>query len=280
MLEKTFGDFLFASFCDENGICPSRLQGKLVFKVSRYIAKTLYGEDDEDEATTERRKTNMEEPKLLGLNPGEITQMMIKPIVLKLAKGGFSIRHRRSITPVPKVQHFCWLSFWSMLLVSAFLLALAAFLFFVKRFSSSLALSCLVVGRTVHCLMSFIDCCSSFLKYVNVFLLSCWLDFSRFTPPIVVYSPRVLLSVYVYDAHSDSAFSLYSVLLLLLYSGALKYDRCLHGSPPRSICVSHSSFSVAFIANFGSCESCFETASIRISFLRNGNIIIKLEQID
>ncbi|KAL8551660.1 hypothetical protein ACS0TY_000656 [Phlomoides rotata] len=174
MLEKTFGDFLFASFRDENRTCPSCLQGQLVFKVSRlgagyfigcdqhpkckYIAKTLYGEDDDDEATIERRKTNMEEPKLLGLNPGSNERVLLKsgpygyyvqlgedrkghlpkrasvsqikdvssitledaldllqypitlgnhpdddqPIVLKLAKGGFSIRHRRSIAPVPK----------------------------------------------------------------------------------------------------------------------------------------------------------------------------------
>ncbi|KAL8553585.1 hypothetical protein ACS0TY_002048 [Phlomoides rotata] len=69
MLEKTFGDFLFASFRDETRTCPSFLQGQLVFKVNRlgagyfigcdqhpkckYIAKTLYGEDDDDEATIE-----------------------------------------------------------------------------------------------------------------------------------------------------------------------------------------------------------------------------------
>ncbi|KAI3458916.1 hypothetical protein Pfo_015579 [Paulownia fortunei] len=173
MLEKTFGDFLFSSLRDGNRTCPSCLQGMLVFKVSRfgagyfigcdqhpkckYIAKTLYGEDD-DEITPEHEKNNVQEPKLLGLNPGSNEKVLLKcgpygyyvqlgedrkghlpkrasvsrikdvdsitledaldllqypvtlgnhpddgqPVILKLAKVGFSIRHRRTIASVPK----------------------------------------------------------------------------------------------------------------------------------------------------------------------------------
>lgn len=45
MLEKTFGDFLFASFRDDNRTCPSCLQGQLVFKVSRLGAGYFIGCD-------------------------------------------------------------------------------------------------------------------------------------------------------------------------------------------------------------------------------------------
>ncbi|MCD7453592.1 hypothetical protein HAX54_021535 [Datura stramonium] len=173
MLEKTFGDFLFASLPDESRTCPSCLQGTLIFKVSRfgagyfigcdqhpkckYIAKTLYGEEDED-ITSEDAKRNVEPPKLLGVNPSSNEKVLMKngpygyyvqlgedkkgyvpkraslsqvkdvssvtledalellrypvtlgnhpddgqPVVLKLAKFGFTIRHRRTIAPVPK----------------------------------------------------------------------------------------------------------------------------------------------------------------------------------
>ncbi|GFQ04534.1 DNA topoisomerase 1 [Phtheirospermum japonicum] len=151
MLEKTFGYFLFSALPDGNKTCPSCLQGMLVFKVSRfgagyfigcdqhpkckYIAKTLYGEDEEDN-TPEHQKNNVQEPKLLGLHPGSSEKVFLKsgpygyyvqlgedrkghlpkrasasrgkhpddgqPVVLKLAKVGFSIRHRRTIGPVPK----------------------------------------------------------------------------------------------------------------------------------------------------------------------------------
>ncbi|CAA0814427.1 DNA topoisomerase- type IA- core [Striga hermonthica] len=174
MLGKTFGSFLFSSLPDGNRTCPSCLVGTLVFKVSRfgagyfigcdqhprckYIAKTLYGDDDED-ATPENQKTNnVQEPKLLGLNPGTNEKVFLKtgpygsyvqlgdnvkghapkrasaswikdvrsitledalellkypltlgnhpddgyPVLLKLAKTGFSIKHRRSVAPVPK----------------------------------------------------------------------------------------------------------------------------------------------------------------------------------
>ncbi|KAL3649668.1 hypothetical protein CASFOL_006071 [Castilleja foliolosa] len=173
MLEKTFGYFLFSALPDGNKTCPSCMQGTLVFKVSRfgagyfigcdqhpkckYIATTLYGEDDEDN-TPEHQKNNMQEPKLLGQHPGSSEKVFLKngpygyyvqlgddrkghlpkrasasrikdinsitledaldllqypvtlgkhpddgqPVELKLAKVGFSIRHRRTIGPVPK----------------------------------------------------------------------------------------------------------------------------------------------------------------------------------
>ncbi|CAL5402335.1 hypothetical protein CsSME_00025706 [Camellia sinensis var. sinensis] len=173
MLEKTFGDFLFSSLPDKSRSCPSCLEGTLIFKVSRfgagyfigcdqhpkckYIAKTLYGDDDDEDVTPENNGT-VEEPKLLGLHPGLNEKILLKngpygfyvqlgedrkgylpkrasvsqvkdvnsitledaidllrypvtlgnhpddgqPVVLKLAKFGFSIRHRRTIAPVPK----------------------------------------------------------------------------------------------------------------------------------------------------------------------------------
>ncbi|XP_059662989.1 uncharacterized protein LOC132308787 isoform X2 [Cornus florida] len=172
MLEKTFGDFLFASLPDESRTCPSCQEGTLIFKVSRfgagyfigcdqhpkckYIAKTLYGDDDEEDAP--QNNNTAEEPKVLGLNPGSNEKVLLKngpygyyvqlgedrkgytpkrssicqiknvdsitlddaleflrfpltignhpedgqPIVIKVAKSGYSIRHRRSIAPVPK----------------------------------------------------------------------------------------------------------------------------------------------------------------------------------
>ncbi|XP_075490325.1 uncharacterized protein LOC142528921 isoform X3 [Primulina tabacum] len=176
MLEKTFGHFLFASFRVGNRTCPSCVEGTLAFKVSRfgagyfigcdqhpkckYIAKTLYGEDDE-EINPENKQKNIPEPKLLGLNPGSNEKVFLKngpygnyvqlgedrkghlpkrasvsqiknvesitledalnllqypltlgnhpdddhPVILKLARVGFTIRHRRTIASVPKV-HF------------------------------------------------------------------------------------------------------------------------------------------------------------------------------
>ncbi|KAK3015931.1 hypothetical protein RJ639_005746, partial [Escallonia herrerae] len=173
MLEKTFGDLLFASLPNKCRTCPSCREGTLIFKVSRfgagyfigcdqhpkckYIAKTLFADDDED-VLSESSRSAMEEPKVLGLNPGSEEKILLKngpyghyvqlgedrkgylpkrasisqikdvnsvtleealallrypvtlgkhpedgqPVVLKLAKLGFSIRHRRHIAPVPK----------------------------------------------------------------------------------------------------------------------------------------------------------------------------------
>ncbi|XP_071709004.1 uncharacterized protein [Rutidosis leptorrhynchoides] len=172
MLEKTFGDFLFASLPDQSRTCPSCKEGTLNFKVSRfgqgyfigcdkhpqckYIAKTLYGDDDDDSSTDSSRA--VEEPIVLGLNPGSNEKILLKdgpyghyvqlgedkkghlpkrasvsqisdissitledalqllrypitlgkhpddgqPVVLKLARHGLSVKHRRTQAPVPK----------------------------------------------------------------------------------------------------------------------------------------------------------------------------------
>lgn len=174
MLEKTFGDFLFASFPDQNRTCPSCLTGSLIFKVSRfgagyfigcdqhpkckYIAKTIYGGDDDDDDGEDSRKEITSEPKVLGLHPTSNEKIFLKngpyglyvqlgedrkgyspkrasaslikdpsaitledaldllqyplllgnhpedegPIYLKIAQHGFSVRHRRTIAPVPR----------------------------------------------------------------------------------------------------------------------------------------------------------------------------------
>ncbi|KAK9065444.1 hypothetical protein SSX86_014843 [Deinandra increscens subsp. villosa] len=175
MLEKTFGKFLFDSLLDKSRTCPSCKEGTLIFKVSRfgagyfigcdqhpqckYIAKTLYGDgnDDDDDASPENRRA-IEEPKFLGLHPGSNEKILLKdgpyghyvqlgedkkghspkrasvsqisdissitledalqllrypitlgkhpddgqPVVLKLARHGLSVKHRRTQAPVPK----------------------------------------------------------------------------------------------------------------------------------------------------------------------------------
>ncbi|KAK2983113.1 hypothetical protein RJ640_027160, partial [Escallonia rubra] len=93
MLEKTFGDLLFASLPNKSRTCPSCREGTLIFKVSRfgagyfigcdqhpkckYIAKTLFADDDED-VLSERSNSAMEEPKVLGLNPGSEEKILLK----------------------------------------------------------------------------------------------------------------------------------------------------------------------------------------------------------
>ncbi|EPS74250.1 hypothetical protein M569_00504, partial [Genlisea aurea] len=173
MLETAFGDVLFAPFAGDERTCPSCKEGTLVFKVSkfgagyfigcnqhpkcRYIAKTLYGEDD-DEDEDDRKKSQIEEPKLLGLKPGSNEKVLLKagpygyyvqlgedrkgivpkrasvlqnkdlesftledaldmlkypitlgkhpndgwPVILRLSKEGFSLKHRSNRIPVPK----------------------------------------------------------------------------------------------------------------------------------------------------------------------------------
>uniref|UniRef100_A0A2C9W4N1 DNA topoisomerase type IA zn finger domain-containing protein n=1 Tax=Manihot esculenta TaxID=3983 RepID=A0A2C9W4N1_MANES len=172
MLEKAFGDFLFGSLPDNSRACPSCLEGTLIFKVSRYgagyfigcdqhpkckyIAKTLYGDEEEEEETPQNK--SMEEPRLLGVHPVSNEKVLLKngpygfyvqlgedrkdftpkrasvshikdvdsitldgalqllrypvtlgnhpkdghPVILKLAKVGFAVRHRRTIASVPK----------------------------------------------------------------------------------------------------------------------------------------------------------------------------------
>ncbi|XP_057958893.1 uncharacterized protein LOC131151636 [Malania oleifera] len=171
MLEKKFGDFLFSSLLNGSRTCPSCMDGTLIFKVSRfgegyfigcdqhpkckYIARTFFGDDDED---VPPQNNSVEEPKMIGLHPGTSEKILLKngpygfyvqlgedkkgyvpkrasvsqmkdvdsitledalellrypvtlgnhpednqPVVLKLAKNGFSIRHRHAIAPVPK----------------------------------------------------------------------------------------------------------------------------------------------------------------------------------
>ncbi|KAK2399152.1 DNA topoisomerase, type IA, core [Trifolium repens] len=173
MLEKKFADYLFGSLPDKSRVCPSCMEGTLIFKVSRfgagyfigcdqhprckYIAKTYYGDDDEEEDTPQQN-TMIEEPKLLGFNSGSNEKILLKsgpygiyvqlgedrkgytpkrasvphvkdvdsitledalvllqypltlgkhpkdghPVILKVAKGGYSIRCRQKIASVPK----------------------------------------------------------------------------------------------------------------------------------------------------------------------------------
>ncbi|XP_051119971.1 uncharacterized protein LOC127243826 isoform X2 [Andrographis paniculata] len=174
VLEKAFGKTLFSSLPDGDRTCPSCLVGTLVFKVSRfgagyfiacdqlpqckYIARTLYGQEEDEEDDPEDKQKSMEEPKLLGLHPATNEKVLLKcgpfghyvqlgedrkgyqpkraslahikdvesvtledafdllkypitlgkhpddnqPVILRLGRVGFVIRHRRSIAPVPK----------------------------------------------------------------------------------------------------------------------------------------------------------------------------------
>ncbi|CAK9316480.1 unnamed protein product [Citrullus colocynthis] len=92
MLEKKYGDFLFSFLPDNSRSCPSCLEGTLIFKVSRFgagyfigcdqhprckhIAKTLYGEDEEED--TPQNHNSVEEPKLLGLHPVSNEKILLK----------------------------------------------------------------------------------------------------------------------------------------------------------------------------------------------------------
>ncbi|KAJ8763759.1 hypothetical protein K2173_003541 [Erythroxylum novogranatense] len=172
MLENTFSNFLFGSLPDNSRTCPRCMEGTLVFKVSsfgvgycigcdqhpkcKYIAKSLYGDEEEDEIPEDKKP--MEKPKLLGLHPASSEKILLKagpygfyvqlgedkkgftpkrasvshikdmdtitlenalellrypvtlgnhpkdgqPVIIRLARAGFSIRHGRSIASVPK----------------------------------------------------------------------------------------------------------------------------------------------------------------------------------
>ncbi|XP_050366925.1 uncharacterized protein LOC126785323 [Argentina anserina] len=92
MMEKKFGDFLFATLPDQSRTCPSCNEGTLIFKVSRfgagyfigcdthpkckYIAKTLYSNEEDDDETPKNEK--VEAPKLLGLSPGSNEKVYLK----------------------------------------------------------------------------------------------------------------------------------------------------------------------------------------------------------
>uniref|UniRef100_A0A1J3JDE4 DNA topoisomerase n=1 Tax=Noccaea caerulescens TaxID=107243 RepID=A0A1J3JDE4_NOCCA len=172
MLEKKYEDFLFSSFPNPTRTCPSCSEGTLIFKISKFasgyfigcdqypsckfIAKTLYGEDEDEDDPP--KNTCVEEPKLLGLHPNTSEKVILKcgpygyyvqlgedkkghlpkranaahikdvgsitlegalellrypltlgthpedgqPVLLKLSKSGFTVRHRRTIATVPK----------------------------------------------------------------------------------------------------------------------------------------------------------------------------------
>ncbi|XP_018485108.1 uncharacterized protein LOC130511638 isoform X1 [Raphanus sativus] len=92
MLEKKYEDFLFSSLPDPTRTCPSCSEGTLIFKVSKFgtgyfigcdgypsckfIAKTLYGEDEDEDDSP--RNTCVEEPKLLGLHPNTNEKVILK----------------------------------------------------------------------------------------------------------------------------------------------------------------------------------------------------------
>ncbi|KAL2318256.1 hypothetical protein Fmac_032132 [Flemingia macrophylla] len=111
MLEKKFGNYLFSSISDQSRVCPSCLEGTLIFKVSRfgagyfigcdqhprckYIAKTLYGTEEEEDAS--QPSTSIEEPKLLGVN-----NVSNEKVLLKTGPYGFYVQlgeDRKGYTP-------------------------------------------------------------------------------------------------------------------------------------------------------------------------------------
>uniref|UniRef100_A0ACD5ZRH8 Uncharacterized protein n=1 Tax=Avena sativa TaxID=4498 RepID=A0ACD5ZRH8_AVESA len=174
MLEEKFCSILFPDLASDSRICPSCSEGTLRFKVSRYgegyfigcdrhpkckyIARTLSGEDDDNEASDETPKSF--EPRLLGLMPDTSEKVFLKqgpyghyiqvgedrkgasqkraplsevkdinsitiedaiellqypknlgkhpddehPVLITHSKAGFSVRHRRTLAPVPKSE--------------------------------------------------------------------------------------------------------------------------------------------------------------------------------
>ncbi|VFQ76257.1 unnamed protein product [Cuscuta campestris] len=92
MLEKTYGDFLFASLPHHSRTCPRCEEGTLSFKVSRfgagyfigcdqhpkckYIAKTLYGEQEDETASDDNK--SIDEPILLGVHPSSNEKVFVK----------------------------------------------------------------------------------------------------------------------------------------------------------------------------------------------------------
>lgn len=174
MMEKKFGDFLFSALPDQSRTCPSCNEGTLIFKVSRfgagyfigcdthpkckYIAKTLYGNEEEDDGPPKNNR--VEEPKLLGLSPGSNEKILLKtgpygsyvqlgedrkgyspkrasiahikdvssvnvevalellrypvtlgnhptdglPVILKIARSGYIVKHRRTMASLTKNQ--------------------------------------------------------------------------------------------------------------------------------------------------------------------------------
>ncbi|WJX48567.1 hypothetical protein P8452_35114 [Trifolium repens] len=93
MLEKKFVDYLFDSVPDKRRVCPSCMEGTLIFKIGqhgagyfigcdqhpqcKYIAKILCRDDDEEE-NTPQPNTMIEEPKLLGFNSSSNEKILLK----------------------------------------------------------------------------------------------------------------------------------------------------------------------------------------------------------
>ncbi|XP_019089534.1 PREDICTED: uncharacterized protein LOC104730175 isoform X4 [Camelina sativa] len=92
MLEKKYEDFLFSFLPGPSRTCPSCMEGTLSFKVSKFgtgyfigcdhypsckfVAKTLYGEDEDEDDPP--KSTCVEEPKLLGLHPNTSEKVILK----------------------------------------------------------------------------------------------------------------------------------------------------------------------------------------------------------
>ncbi|KGN60315.2 uncharacterized protein LOC101210823 isoform X2 [Cucumis sativus] len=174
MLEKKYGDFLFSFLPDNSRACPSCPDGTLCFKVSRfgvgyyigcdqhpsckYVAKTLFGEDEDKDKDPSEIDNGGVEPKVLGLHPVLKEKVLLKtgpfgcyiqlgedrkgympkrasvfeikdvnsitldfaidrlrypitlgkhpkdgqPVIIKIARTGFTIRHGRTIASIPK----------------------------------------------------------------------------------------------------------------------------------------------------------------------------------
>ncbi|KAG9448601.1 hypothetical protein H6P81_008566 [Aristolochia fimbriata] len=171
MLQQRFEGYLFGSLPETSRSCPSCLEGKLIFKVSRfgagyfigcdqhpkckYIARTIFNDDDEPEI---QKPEKCFQPRLLGLHPGSEEKIYLKdgpygfyiqlgddrkghspkrvaahlakdmdsitlddaiallkypltlgqhpedglPVIVRVSRGGFSVKHRRTNAVVPK----------------------------------------------------------------------------------------------------------------------------------------------------------------------------------
>ncbi|KAG4944030.1 hypothetical protein JHK85_048676 [Glycine max] len=74
MLEKKFGDYLFASLPDQSRTTTPKMLETMVGY--GYIAKTLYGTEEEEDAS--QPNSRVEEPKLLGVTSGSYEKVLLK----------------------------------------------------------------------------------------------------------------------------------------------------------------------------------------------------------
>lgn len=80
--EKKYSYILFSFSFDAVGF--KSLADVVLTSIVRYIAKTLYGEEDED-ITSEDTKRNVEPPKLLGVHPSSNEKVSTsKPFIYQL----------------------------------------------------------------------------------------------------------------------------------------------------------------------------------------------------